>query len=97
MLIVIPGNQPAHKLRRAEMNRKSRYGMSPLAYEVLMDRQGGKCAVCSTSIAWPRAAHVDHCRKTKKVRGLLCPRCNRANGMYGDDATLLHKAAEYLE
>src|SRR5207245_2807484 len=29
---------------------------------------------------------------TGKVRGLLCRRCNSANGMYGDDPKLLQKA-----
>jgi hypothetical protein len=32
----------------------------------------------------------------KCVRGVLCPRCNRALGMLDDDPIRIEKAAEYL-
>ena len=41
-------------------------------------------------------ANVDHCHKTGLIRGLLCARCNKAIGWFGDDPALLEAAALYL-
>ncbi len=38
--------------------------------------------------------HIDH--KEKKVRGLLCIRCNQGLGSFEDSPKLLEKAARYL-
>src|SRR5712692_8347486 len=95
MLRYIGGNQPETKRRRAEVNRKSRYGLSPNVFKDLLEKQGGKCGICAADIKWPKVLHVDHCHTTRKVRGLLCRRCNSAIGMFGDDPNLLQKAAEY--
>lgn len=47
-----------------------------LQYEHLFKKQKGKCALCEKSKAM-KNMHVDFCEETKKVRGLLCWRCNR--------------------
>ena len=39
--------------------------------------------------------NLDHCHDTKKVRGLLCNRCNRGLGLLGEDNLL--NAIRYLE
>lgn len=39
---------------------------------------------------------VDHCHKTKKIRGLLCDNCNKGLGLFKDKPELLNSASEYL-
>jgi hypothetical protein len=82
--------------RRSVLKRQ--YGMTPEGFDDMLAAQGGRCAVCRT--ADPRGRHgswhVDHCHETGRIRGLLCGRCNRAIGFFGDDRSLLLAAAEYL-
>jgi hypothetical protein len=42
--------------------------------------QGGKCALCRTKPDYQ--LYVDHNHETKKVRSLLCARCNTAVGVF---------------
>ena len=39
---------------------------------------------------------VDHCHKTKKVRGLLCNRCNTLLGLIDDSPTFMKNITNYL-
>ena len=43
-----------------------------------------------------RVPNVDHCHKTKAVRGILCNRCNTVLGLCKDDDKLLSALAGYL-
>ena len=45
-------------------------------YEVMLAKQGGRCAICNNPPK-VRRLNVDHDHKLMKVRGLLCHRCNR--------------------
>jgi hypothetical protein len=76
--------------------RRWRYGITAEQFMQLIARQGGKCAICPTDITGPKAAHVDHCHATKKVRGILCLECNTGLGKFKDSIELLAKAIEYL-
>ena len=51
------------------------YGITAEEYDALLERQGGRCAICR---ARPRSIRlaVDHDHKSGAVRGLLCSRCN---------------------
>lgn len=91
---------------RAQMSRNNRraalkrVGADELLYAELFKRQGGRCAICRTKKPNERATvkhfSVDHCHKTKKVRGLLCNRCNTLLGKVYDDPAILLSAASYL-
>lgn len=43
-----------------------------------------------------KTPHIDHCHETKKVRGLLCGRCNYLLGVAQDNPLVLARAALYL-
>lgn len=61
-------------------------------FNAMYDKQKGLCAICLQG----KKLVVDHCHKTKKVRGLLCYKCNVAIGMAGDNCDTLKKAIDYL-
>lgn len=83
---------------------KREYGISWEEYIKLYETQQGNCALCFDPISpfksldtkYP-VAHVDHCHKTGKIRGLLCGLCNKGIGHLRDDPQLCRLAAEYLE
>lgn len=77
---------------------KHRYGITLEEYEVLLESQNFKCKICGSkenTQGWRLA--VDHCHKTGRVRGLLCHNCNRALGLFKDNAENLKKAIWYVE
>jgi hypothetical protein len=69
-------------------------------YELTLDEFNRKkeaqkncCAICNRLMSSPC---VDHDHETRTVRDLLCGNCNRALGLFQDDALIVAKAAEYL-
>src|SRR5262245_60306071 len=74
---------------------RSNYGLSIEDYNALLARQGGACAICRKQPE--QRLCVDHCHVTRKVRRLLCRRCNLGIGYFGDDPRLLRRAVTYLE
>ena len=66
-------------------------------YDKMYEDQDGKCAICKKEKTITNNFYVDHCHKTKKVRGLLCMRCNSGMGYFKDNASLMEKAIEYLK
>lgn len=70
------------------------YGISLEQYNEMIVKQLGKCAVCSVQLKRPV---VDHCHSSKKVRGLLCFKCNNGLGQFNDDFNLMQKAVNYLK
>ena len=59
----------------------------------MVKEQEGLCLICKTK---PKLLYVDHCHKTKKVRGLLCSRCNLCLGQWEDNTEYLEQAINYL-
>ena len=62
---------------------KQEYNLTPAQWNKMFKLQDGKCPICLKPILKPgnaegkRAGSVDHDHKTKRVRGILCYRCNR--------------------
>lgn len=85
--------------RTVENGRKRLLGLTPEAYQSLLEAQGRKCAICETEepTAGKRSFSADHNHKTGAVRGLLCTRCNTMLGNALDDPTILRAAISYLE
>jgi hypothetical protein len=91
--------KPENKIRARNNSLIWRYGITQQDYENMIVEQNSKCAICGTDN--PRSKdnlwHIDHCHKTKKVRGLLCQNCNTGLGKFKDDLIILQKAVEYLK
>ena len=85
----------AYRERHALARIERLYGLSEAQYRRLLQAQKGACAICKRPPR-RRALCVDHCRVTKRVRGLLCNNCNTGLGLFGDDPARLRAAAAYL-
>jgi Autographiviridae endonuclease VII len=73
---------------------KRLYGITLEDYNRLLAKQKGRCAICKKK---PRyRLHVDHDHRTKRVRRLLCRKCNPALGLFEDDLRIVRSAARYL-
>lgn len=75
-------------------NLKHRYGITEDDYHKMVEKQQSKCKICGDQPSKP--LYVDHCHKTKQIRGLLCHKCNVALGHMNDDPQRLEKAIHYL-
>ena len=73
------------------------YGLLPDEYEVLLGQQWGVCAICEKEPIKGVRLDVDHSHSTKKIRGLLCRKCNTGIGLLEDELEPLKKAITYLE
>lgn len=81
---------------------KHRFNMNLVDYELTLQQQNYKCAICGCDYyTYKKAANkefcVDHNHQTGKIRGLLCNSCNRALGLFKDSPENLRKATKYLE
>lgn len=65
---------------KAFRSKMQRYNISKPDWDVLLEKQGGTCALCDAP-----AYAVDHCHTHGHVRGLLCDYCNRLLGKIETD------------
>lgn len=72
------------------------YGISQEDYDRLYNKQNGACAICRGICSTGQKLSVDHDHSTKKVRGLLCKRCNRVLGFMEESQDLFKASMEYL-
>jgi hypothetical protein len=81
---------------------KKRYNITPQEYEAMLEAQNYKCAICNKKAEDNKrgnrveSLNIDHCHKTKQIRGLLCHQCNSGLGHFKDNTEFLLKAVEYL-
>lgn len=80
-----------------ELRSKRRYGVTKKDFDELFKRQNGQCKLCRENLkAGTKSVHIDHCHKTKNVRGILCARCNLGIGRFGDNIDGMMEAVRYL-
>jgi hypothetical protein len=79
---------------RKNTTLKYKYGITIDKYESLVRQQKNACAICTKETG---VLHVDHCHRSKEVRGLLCIKCNTAIGSLNDCKKTLLSAIKYLE
>jgi hypothetical protein len=89
----------AQPLERGTMGSRQRlltvFGFGDAAYNALLDKQGGVCAICGGPPAGS-GLHVDHDHKTGRIRGLLCMHCNLMLGYARDNPDILKKGMAFL-
>ena len=89
---------PNYRVYNNEREMVRKYGLTMAEFEAMLASQGGVCAICGGPPNGPgKRYHVDHCHDTKKVRGLLCGKCNTAIGLLNHDPARLRAAAKYLK
>lgn len=88
---------PKGRATMREWFLKGHYGLTNQTWGVMFGQQEGLCAICCEVIDSSRHTHVDHCHKTRRVRGLLCNRCNLMVGHGRDNPAILRSGAHYVE
>lgn len=86
-----------YRWREKTQHRYRRYGITRDHFDALLLLQQNKCVGCFTALDGGPTTHIDHDHKTNRVRGLLCPNCNRALGMMKDNVEILLRLGVYLE
>jgi hypothetical protein len=86
--------EKTHKRRARKFFRQ--YGITVQQREEIYISQNKSCAICKISYEITKL-HTDHDHTSGAVRGLLCPNCNHALGMFNDDPVLLAEAISYVE
>lgn len=80
--------------KRDKYYRKT-YGLTLRQWNLMLERQGGVCALCQSPMKKP---NTDHDHKTGRVRGVLCYFCNRRFLGRGRESWQRHeRAAAYLK
>lgn len=82
--------------RIVRRKRERQFGVTHDQFLVMLEAQGGVCAICGNGNGNDRQLSIDHNHQTGAVRGLLCDRCNPLLGYAREDMTILELAIEYL-
>ncbi len=72
---------------------RQNYGIRLIDYYKMYNSQNGECKICGK---FYDKLNVDHCHKTKIIRGLLCQICNKGLGLFKDNQIFLKNAIDYL-
>ncbi len=95
-----PKNTNSEKFRKSKRKSrlKSLYGITPEAYDVILQIQNNCCAICRCKFPQDskRLPAVDHCHKTNFIRGILCSPCNTGIGLFKENKTFLLSAIDYI-
>lgn len=76
---------------------KSVHGITLDEFNRRLVEQDNRCAICRKDFSKTRRPYVDHVHDaTKRVRELLCQKCNTLLGFAFDSTEILYGAIEYL-
>ena len=76
--------------------RCQKRGITPEDLIDTYERQEECCAICNKHIEISDSA-IDHNHSTGEFRGVLCKKCNRGLGLFGDNPRILENALDYLK
>lgn len=97
--VQIKEEEQLKKYKAKERMLKYRYSLTIDSYHSMYEEQNKSCKICLKEYelgGW-KGLYVDHCHRTGKVRGLLCPKCNTMIGVLNEDIELLRSMAKYIE
>jgi hypothetical protein len=87
-----------HKDYQNDWQLKKNYGISLEQKNKMILDQDKKCACCGDFLGIDsKNMHIDHNHITKKVRSILCGKCNWALGMMDENVDKILKLAEYAK
>lgn len=93
----------ANPAMESQRNIKRQYDLSPEEHEEKLKNSNYVCEICKNSettfdgrTGSLRKLSVDHCHNSKKLRGMLCNRCNTTLGKVDDNVELLMEMINYL-
>jgi hypothetical protein len=95
-------HQKWYKKHGKEWRIKHEYGITLKQYYDRLQNQNNRCKICYTTAPGNnykamRYFQIDHDHKSGLIRGLLCNTCNRALGLFKDDAEICERASIYLK
>ena len=91
-------NNPELAKKRERNHRlKKKYGITLADFNRMVKEQDNKCAVCSEDLSNGKQIDVDHCHKTRKVRGITHNHCNCIVECCNENVDVLENAIKYLE
>jgi hypothetical protein len=90
-------DDPEYRRARREGMVFYKFGITQAELVALDAAQNGRCAICGGPPNGPGTRlHIDHCHNSKKIRGLLCSKCNTAVGLLDDSPERAEQLAAYL-
>jgi hypothetical protein len=75
-----PEQRAEEMVRVSNLSRLRNTGFTPDMFQNAIDAQGGRCGVCGVLFDEKYKPQADHEHSTGITRGLLCNRCNSAEG-----------------
>lgn len=91
---------PQRKEKRRIGKLRRKYGLTAEQYAALVEKQGGRCAICKCTPAEESPPMnnlgVSYDEANDRVRGLICRRCILGVGSFRDDPRFLFQAALFL-
>lgn len=84
-----------HSAYQRQLKLARVFGITVKEYDMIMEHQGGVCAICQRPPANNRL-NVDHRHQDGLIRGLVCWIDNRVLGYFRDDPERFLRAIDYL-